>query len=56
MCAKPSPAKALHITALVERSAQIVWGAMLLGDIHQLPEKVNQDFANIYTGWMRTAP
>jgi L-fuculose-phosphate aldolase len=52
----PSPAKALHITALVERSAQIVWGAMVLGDIHQLPEKVNQDFANIYTGWMRTAP
>jgi len=52
----PSPAKALHITALVERSAQIVWGAMLLGDIHQLPQKVNQDFANIYTGYMRTAP
>jgi len=50
------PAAALHITALVERSAQIVWGAMLLGDIHQLPDKVNQDFANIYTGWMRTAP
>jgi len=52
----PSPAKVLHITALVERSAKIVWGAMALGDIHQLPEKVNQDFANIYTGWMRTAP
>ncbi|MBV9411615.1 MAG: class II aldolase/adducin family protein [Acidimicrobiia bacterium] len=52
----PSPAKVLHITALVERSAKIVWGAMALGDIHQLPGKVNQDFANIYTGWMRTAP
>lgn len=50
----PSPAKVLHITALVERSAKIVWGAMALGEIHQLPEKVNQDFANIYTGWMRT--
>ncbi len=52
----PSPAKVLHITALVERSAKIVWGATALGEIHQLPEKVNQDFANIYTGYMRTAP
>jgi L-fuculose-phosphate aldolase len=51
----PSPAKALHITALVERSAKIVWGAMLLGDIHELPAKVNQDFANIYA-IMRTMP
>ena len=51
----PSPAKALHITALVERSAKIVWGAMLLGDVHQLPEKVNHDFANIYK-IMRTMP
>jgi L-fuculose-phosphate aldolase len=51
----PSPARALHITALVERSAQIVWGAMLLGDIHELPAKVNQDFANIYA-IMRTMP
>src|SRR5439155_26886681 len=52
----PSPAKALHITALVERSAQLVWGAMLLGDIHHLPDKGNRDLANIYTGYMRTAP
>ena len=51
----PSPARALHITALVERSAQIVWGAMLLGQVHELPEKVNQDFANIYK-IMRTMP
>jgi L-fuculose-phosphate aldolase len=43
-----SPERALHITALVERSAQIVWGAKVLGAIHELPDKVNDDFANIY--------
>jgi L-fuculose-phosphate aldolase len=44
----PNPAKALHITALVERSAQIVWGGRQLGRLHELPEKVNRDFANVY--------
>jgi L-fuculose-phosphate aldolase len=44
----PSPDKALHITALVERSAQIVWGAKQLGTPFDLPDKVNADFANIY--------
>ena len=44
----PSPAKALHITALVERTAQIVWGAHALGPIHPLPEKVNRNFGNVY--------
>lgn len=44
----PSPAKALHITALVERSAQIVWGASLLGGIHHLPEDANKNFASVY--------
>jgi L-fuculose-phosphate aldolase len=44
----PSPAKALHITALVERTAQIVWGAHALGPIHSLPEKVNRNFGNVY--------
>jgi L-fuculose-phosphate aldolase len=43
-----SPERALHITALVERSAQIVWGAQVLGKLHELPGKVNDDFANIY--------
>ena len=44
----PNPAKALHITALVERSAQIVWGAMALGQIHELPAEVNKKFKSIY--------
>jgi L-fuculose-phosphate aldolase len=51
----PNPDKALHITALVERTAQIIWGARQLGDIHELPEKVNRDFANIY-GYLRQNP
>ena len=51
----PNPDKALHITALVERSAQIVWGARQLGPLHELPEKVNRDFANIY-GYLRQNP
>jgi L-fuculose-phosphate aldolase len=40
--------KAMHNTALVERSAQIIWGAKQLGTIYPLPEKVNQNFANVY--------
>lgn len=44
----PTPAKALHITALVERSAFIIWGARLLGEIHHLPEGVDRKFAGVY--------
>jgi len=48
----PRPDKVLHITALVERNAQIIFGARLLGEIHQLPETLNQQFAGYY-GYMR---
>jgi L-fuculose-phosphate aldolase len=44
----PNPSKALHITALVERSAFIIWGARRLGEIHHLPEKVDKSFAGVY--------
>jgi L-fuculose-phosphate aldolase len=42
--------KALHAAAVVERTAHIVWGASLLapGRIHDLPAKVNDDFAGVY--------
>jgi L-fuculose-phosphate aldolase len=40
--------KAMHITALVERSAKIIWGAKQLGAIHPLPEKINKRFAGVY--------
>src|SRR5581483_2379717 len=41
----PKPSTALHITALVERSAQIVWGARALGPVQELPDKVNEGLA-----------
>lgn len=44
----PTPAKALHITALVERSAFIIWGARQLGEIHHLPAGVDRKFAGVY--------
>lgn len=43
-----SPADALHVTAMVERAAQIVLGALSLGGAEQLPAKVNTDFAGVY--------
>jgi L-fuculose-phosphate aldolase len=44
-----TPEKALHNAALVERTAQIVWGARAMGaTIHPLPDKVNADMAGVY--------
>ena len=40
--------KALHVAAVVERTAHIVWGARMLGETHSVPDKVNQDFAGVY--------
>jgi L-fuculose-phosphate aldolase len=51
----PRPDKALHITALVERTAQIVWGARALGGPVPIPEEVNRNFAGVY-GYLRTNP
>jgi L-fuculose-phosphate aldolase len=51
----PRPDKALHITALVERSAQIVWGARALGGPVPIPEEVNRNFAGVYS-YLRTNP
>ena len=51
----PNPDKALHITALVERSAQIVYGARALGAVVPLPEQVDAGFASIY-GYLRQNP
>jgi L-fuculose-phosphate aldolase len=44
----PGPAKVLHIVSLVERTAQIAWGARALGGVVPIPEKINQDFAGVY--------
>lgn len=44
-----TPEKALHNAALVERTAQIVWGARAMGaTIHPLPEGVNENMAGVY--------
>jgi L-fuculose-phosphate aldolase len=43
----PTPSTALH-TALVERSAQIEWGARALGGSIPLPPEVNKNFHGIY--------
>jgi L-fuculose-phosphate aldolase len=40
--------KTMHNTALVERSAKIIWGAKQLGAIYPLPEKINANFAGVY--------
>ncbi len=41
-------AEVLHVAELVERTAEIVWGATLLGEIVPLPEDTQQTFASYY--------
>ncbi len=43
-----TPEKALHAAAVVERSAQIVHGARMLGKVHEIPGEVNENFAGVY--------
>jgi L-fuculose-phosphate aldolase len=40
--------KALHAARLVERTAQIVFGARVLGRVHDVPAEVNENFADVY--------
>jgi L-fuculose-phosphate aldolase len=51
----PRPDKVLHVTALVERTAQIVWGARALGGPVPIPDDVNANFAGVYT-YLRANP
>jgi len=51
----PRPDKVLHVTALVERTAQIVWGAKALGGPVPIPDEVNQNFGAVY-GYLRQNP
>jgi len=44
----PRPDKVMHITALVERTAQIAWGARALGGPVPVPDEVNKNFAAVY--------
>ena len=51
----PTPAKTLHQVGVVERSAQIIWGARALGPPSALPAEVNKNFVMIYK-YLRTNP
>lgn len=51
----PRPDKVLHVTALVERTAQIAWGARALGGPVPIPDEVNKNFAAVY-GYLRQNP
>ena len=42
------PRDVLHIAHLVERTAEIIWGAEQLGEVVPLPDEVNQTFAGYY--------
>jgi L-fuculose-phosphate aldolase len=44
----PTLDKALHAATLVERTAQIVHGARMLGTVHAVPAEVNARFAEVY--------
>ncbi|HUE33477.1 MAG TPA: L-fuculose-phosphate aldolase [Mycobacterium sp.] len=51
----PRPDKVMHITALVERTAQIVWGAKALGGPIDIPLDVNRNFGMVYS-YLRANP
>jgi L-fuculose-phosphate aldolase len=38
----------MHVAALVERTAQIIWGAKQIGEVVPIPEEVNTTFAGYY--------
>ena len=44
----PTLDKALHAARLVERTAQIVFGARMLGKVHDVPAEINENFASVY--------
>ncbi len=43
-----NPKDVLHIAELVERTAEIIWGAKALGNVVPLPAEVNQTFSGYY--------
>ena len=42
------PEQALKVASLVERTAQVIWGARALGEIVPLPDSTRERFAPIY--------
>jgi L-fuculose-phosphate aldolase len=50
-----TPAQAIHQLGVVERAAQIVWGARALGNVVDLPEQTNSTLSGYYR-MLRQAP
>jgi L-fuculose-phosphate aldolase len=50
-----NPQHAMKIAGLVERTAEIIWGARQLGTIHELPAELRSKWSSIY-GFLRTNP
>jgi L-fuculose-phosphate aldolase len=42
------PKDVLHIARLVERTAEIIWGARQIGEVVPIPDEVNETFAGFY--------
>jgi len=42
------PENAMKVAQLVERTAKIIWGAKMLGDLVPLPDSTLERFAPIY--------
>jgi L-fuculose-phosphate aldolase len=42
------PKDVLHVAHLVERTAEIIWGAQQLGEVVPIPDEVNATFAGYY--------
>lgn len=43
-----TPREVLHVAALIERTAEIVWGARQIGEITPIPQDVQDTFAGYY--------
>ncbi len=48
LCVGKNPADVLKVARLVERTAQIIWGARMLGDLVPLPNATLEQFAPLY--------
>ena len=42
------PKQVLHVAHLIERTAEIVWGARAIGEVVPLPDSVNAQFSSYY--------
>src|SRR4029078_10751349 len=43
-----NPKDVLHIAALLERTAEIIWGAQQLAEVGPLPDEITKQFASYY--------